>query len=170
LAVQAALVAAALATVHKALVRTEIAASIGAGMLPSIDPYLYGIDLTLREGRTLEEAEAALFAEIDKVIAGDITQAELDKAKKQARALYAYSTESVTNQAFMLAYYEHVTGDYNWFLTIEENIRAVTLEEVNEVAREYLVPSRRIVGWFVPTDEEGDDTEGDDTEGSYDYE
>jgi zinc protease len=152
---------------YRALVRSEIAASVGAGLLPSIDPYLYGIDLTLREGRTLEEAEAALFAEIDKVVAGDITQAELDKAKKQARALYAYSTESVTNQAFMLAYYEHVTGDYNWFLTIEENISAVTLDEVNEVARKYLVPSRRVVGWFVPTDdEEGDEDDGE----AYDYE
>ncbi|MCC7446992.1 MAG: insulinase family protein, partial [Anaerolineae bacterium] len=137
---------------YKALVRTELAASVGSGLLPSIDPYMYQIDVTLREGRTLEEVEAAVFAEIDKAINGAITQEELDKAKKQARALFAYSGETVTNQAFMLAYYEHVTGSYDWFLTFEERLRTITLEDVHEVAQKYLQPRQRTVGWFIPTE------------------
>ncbi len=140
---------------YQSLVKTELAASIGSGLLPSIDPYLYSIDVTLREGRTLEEVEAALFAELDKAVNAEITQAELDKAKKQARALFAYSGETVTNQAFMLAYYEHVVGDYNWFLTFEERLRTITLDDVHEVARCYLRPSQRTVGWFVPADSNG---------------
>jgi zinc protease len=141
---------------YQALVKTELAAGIGSGLLPSIDPYIYSIDVTLREEHTLEEVEAALFVELDKAIRGEITQVELDKAKKQARALFAYSGESVTNQGFMLAYYEHVVGDYDWFLTFEERLRAVTLEDVHEVAKQYLRPSQRTVGWFVPTENEGD--------------
>jgi len=137
---------------YKALVRTELAASVGSGLLPSIDPYMYQIDVTLREGRTLEEVEAAVFAEIDKAINGEIMQEELDKAKKQARALFAYSGETVTNQAFMLAYYEHVTGSYDWFLTFEERLRTITLEDVHEVAQKYLQPRQRTVGWFIPTE------------------
>ena len=117
--------------------------------------------MTLRDGRTLEEVEAALYAEFDKAINGEITQAELDKAKKQARALFAYSNETVTNQAFMLAYYEHVAGDYEWFLTFEERLREITLDDVHEVARKYLRPTQRIVGWFIPT---GEDEHGDDDE------
>ncbi len=144
---------------YKALVRTELAASVGSGLLPSIDPYMYQIDVTLREDRTLEEVEAALFAEIDKAINGEITQEELDKAKKQARALFAYSGETVTNQAFMLAYYEHVTGSYDWFLTFEERLRTITLEDVHEVAQKYLQPRQRIVGWFVPTEPTSDEIE-----------
>src|SRR5215471_18749799 len=143
---------------YRALVLTELAASFSSGLLPSIDPYVYGFDVTLRDGHSLPEVEAALFAELDKAINGEIMQAELDKAKKQARALFAYSTESVTNQAFMLAYYEHIAGSYEWFLTFEQRLRAITLDDVHEVARKYLRPSQRTVGWFVPT---GEDTEGE---------
>jgi zinc protease len=147
---------------YQALVKTELAASISSGLLPSIDPYLYSIDVTLREGRTLEEVEATLFAQLEKAVNGEITQAELDKAKKQARALFAYSGETVTNQAFMLAYYEHITGDYNWFLTFEERLRTITLDDVHEVARKYLRPSQRTVGWFVPTDSSSNAEDSED--------
>ncbi len=146
---------------YQSLVKTELTASIGSGLLPSIDPYLYAIDVTLREGHTLEEVEAALFAQIAKAVNGEITQAELDKAKKQARALFAYSTEAVTNQAFMLAYYEHIAGDYNWFLTFEERLRSITLDDVHEVAAMYLRPSQRTVGWFVPTGGNGSESDED---------
>jgi zinc protease len=145
---------------YQALVKKELAAGFSSGLLPSIDPYIYGIDVTLRDGRTLEEVEAAVYVELEKAINGEITQAELDKAKKQARALFAYSGETVTNQAFMLAYYEHIAGSYEWFLTFEERLRSVTLEDVHEVARTYLKPSQRTVGWFIPTG--GEDTDADD--------
>ncbi|HLY28812.1 MAG TPA: pitrilysin family protein [Aggregatilineales bacterium] len=142
---------------YQALVKTDLAASFSSGLLPSIDPYFYGIDVTLRAERTLEQVEAALFAELNKAIQGQITQAELDKAKKQARALFAFSSETVTNQGFMLAYYEHVTGSYEWFTTFEERLRAVTLDDVHDVAKHYLLPSQRTVGWFIPTGEGGSD-------------
>ncbi|PJF35676.1 MAG: insulinase family protein [Candidatus Thermofonsia Clade 1 bacterium] len=136
---------------YQALVKTELAASASSALHPTADPYLYSFDLTLREGRTLEEAEAALEAELQKAINGEITQAELDKARKQARALFAYSTERVTSQAFWLAYFEHVAGSYEFFLTFEERLRAVTLEDIQAVAQRYLRPQSRTVGWFVPT-------------------
>jgi len=141
---------------YKALVKTELAAAIGSGLMESIDPYLYSIYVTLREGRTLEGVEAAVLTEVDKAIAGDITQAELDKAKKQARALFAYSTESVSSQAYNLAFFEHIAGDCEWFLTFEERLRAVTLADIQDVAARYLRPSQRTVGWFVPTGADGD--------------
>ncbi len=149
---------------YKALVRTELAASAGAGMLATIDPYVYGIDVTLRDGRTLPEVEAALFAEIDKLRNGDVTQAELDKARKQARALFAYSGETVTGQAFWTAYFEHIAGGYEWFRDFESRLNQVTLADVHEVAAKYFHPSQRTVGWFVPTGdaEEMDETEDDE--------
>jgi zinc protease len=148
---------------YRALVKTELAASVSSGAWPSYDPFVYSFDVTLREGHTLEEVEAALFAELDKAINGDISQAELDKARKQARALFAYSTETVTNQAFWLAYFEHVAGSYEWFLDFEDRLRAVTLEDIQAVAKAYLRPSQRTVGWFVPTAHiEGADDDNDE--------
>ncbi len=147
---------------YRALVRTELAAGAGAGMSPSVDPYLYSVDVTLRDGRELAEVEAALFAEIDKLRNGDVTQAELDRARKQARALFAYSTETVTGQAFWLAYFEHAAGTHQWFAEFEARLNAVTLADVHEVAAKYLKPAGRTVGWFIPTGAAVDDEEGED--------
>jgi zinc protease len=144
---------------YQALVKSELAANFGSGLMPSIDPYLYGIDVTLREGHTLEEVEAAVYVELDKARNGEITQAELDKAKKQARALFAYDNETVTSQAFRLTYHEHVTGGHEWYLHFGERLQEVTLEDVVYAAQKYLLPTQRIVGWLVPT---GDEAEGDD--------
>jgi zinc protease len=151
---------------YQALVKSELVASLSSGLNESVDPFLYSIDAVLRENSTLEQVEAAILAEIDKAINGEITQAELDKALKQARALLAYSSETVTNQAFWLAYFEHVAGDHNWLYHLDERLRKVTLQDLQTVAKTYLHPSQRTIGWFIPTasDEEMDSDDSDDTD------
>lgn len=143
---------------YRALVETEIAAGVDGGLVPTIDPYLYQISATVRDGRTLEEAEAALDAEIERVREADISEAELNKAKKQARALFAYSTEGVTGQAFWLAFAENFAS-YDWFENYVDQLEQVTVDDVRQVARRYLHRRNRTVGWFVPT---GDDPNMED--------
>lgn len=138
---------------YKALVETELAAGIDGGLVPTIDPYLYSISATVRDGRTCEEVEIAILRELDRALSGDITEAELARAKKQARALFAYSTEQVSRQAFWLAFSENF-GGYHWFENYVQSLEAVTLADVNEVAHKYLTPKSRIVGYFVPTGED----------------
>lgn len=135
---------------YKALIETELAASVNGSLQPTIDPYLYSLYATVRSGRTHEEVETAITAEVERVRQGMITQRELDRAKKQARALFAYSTESVTGQAFWLAFAENFAG-YAWFEDYLTRLEAVTIEDVCNVAERYLTPQQRVVGWFVPT-------------------
>lgn len=144
---------------YKALVLTELAADVDASLIPTVDPYLMDINATVREGRTLAEVEAALDAELERIRREDISQAELDKAKKQARALFAYSTEGVSGQAFWLAFSE-VFDSYEWFEHYVERLSAVTVADVREAAQKYLDPRRRTVGWYVPTgDGSGEEVE-----------
>jgi zinc protease len=136
---------------YRALVETELATGVGGGLYPSVDPYLFNIVVTVRDGRTPEEVQAALDIELDRVCAGDITQAELDKAKKQARALFAYGTESISGQAFWLVFSENFSS-YTWYENYLDSLEAVTLDDVREVAHRYVRRSQRTVGWFVPVD------------------
>lgn len=145
---------------YKALVETELAASVDGGLTSTIDPYLYSIGVTLRDGRLPEEVEAALDEQIDKLVAGDATEHELQRAKKQARALFAYSTERVTMQAFWLAFAENFSS-YTWFENYVANLDAVTLEDVHETAAKYLRRQSRIVGYFIP---DNGDYAGEDEE------
>jgi predicted Zn-dependent peptidase len=47
--------------------------------------------------------------------------------------------------------YSEMFADYNWFLTYLENLAAVTPEEVQRVAQEYLQLRSRVVGTYIPT-------------------
>lgn len=145
---------------YKSLVETELAAAIYGGIIPTIDPYLYSFTLTLRDGNNHASVEAAFDAQIARIRSEDITQAELNKAKKQARALFAYSTEGVTGQAFWLAFAENFDS-YRWFEEYVQRLEQVTADDVRDVAERYLRPQQRTVGWFVPTGMAFDDDEYD---------
>jgi zinc protease len=148
---------------YRALVETELAADVDGGLMPSIDPYLYDFVVTVRPGRTLEKVEGALDEQINRAAQGDITQAELDRAKKQARALFAYSTERVSSQAFWLAFSENFES-YTWFEEYTRRLESVTVADVCEAAERYLRPQMRTVGWLIPTggEDEFDDEEDDE--------
>jgi zinc protease len=134
---------------YRSMVMSQIAAGVGASLIPTIDPFLMEFDVTVREGRTLEEAEAAFDEQIARIRNEDITEAELQKAIKQARALFAYSTEGVSGQSFWLAFCENFDS-YEWFDNYVDNLSAVTVADVREVAQKYLDPRRRTVGWYIP--------------------
>lgn len=133
---------------YRVLVETELASGVGGGLSPTCDPFLFTIQVTVRDGKTLDEVQTALDAELDR-LPDTISQADVDKAKKQAKALFAYGTERVTGQAFWLAFSENIAS-YAWYEHYLERLNAVTLEDVCNTAAQYLQPSQRTVGWFVP--------------------
>ncbi len=136
---------------YRALVETELAAGVEGGMVATIDPYLYTVTATVREGRTPQEVEKALDAEFERIAGGEIGEEEFEKARKQAKALFAYDSESVSSQGFWLGFAETLVGDYVWFGAYLERLMAVTLDDVRRVAADVFQRNRRTVGWYVPT-------------------
>ena len=94
-----------------------------------------------------------MFAEVDKLAQEPPPAVEVEKAIRQARAQFVYGTESVTNLGYMLGYLEvvHTADLYDTFL---DRLAAVTPEDVQRVVRQYLTPTNRTVGWFIPTGNE----------------
>lgn len=136
---------------YKALIETELAADVSGGMTATIDPYLYTISATVRDGRTCREVEEAIHAEVARMASGAISEQEFEKARKQAKALFAYDSESVTSQGFWLGFAETLVGDYEWFETFLDKLMAVTLDDVKRVCAEVFQSNKRVVGWYVPT-------------------
>ncbi len=133
-----------------ALVDKELAVSVGASMVSTIDPYLYSTVVTVHPRRKPEEVLEALDAEIHRVCQEPVLKEEIARAVKQARALFAYGLESITNQAFWLGHAE-MFATYDWFLTYLEKLSKVTIDQVQEVAKKYLRPQNRVVGTYLPT-------------------
>ena len=134
---------------YKALVETGLAAGVSGSLMPMLDPYLYSISATVRAGRSVDEVEAALNAEIERVLEEPISAGELHKAVKQSQAQFAYSSESVTNQGFWLGF-SSVVADTEWFESFLENLGAVTVEDVHRAAQTYLPRRNRTVGHYLP--------------------
>ena len=139
---------------YRALVDKEYVVSVRGGAQATIDPFMYTITMTIHPKRKPEEALAALDREIQRVREEKVSKEEITRAIKQARALFAYGSENITNQGFWMGYSE-MFADYNWFQTYLDTLSAVNAKDVQRVANEYFKPQSRVVGTYVPLDANG---------------
>ena len=136
---------------YRALVDKEYVVSVHGGAQATIDPFVYTISMTIHPRRRPQEALAALDREIQRVKEEKVSKEEITRAIKQARALFAYGSENITNQGFWLGYAE-MFADYSWFETYLDRLSAVTVKDVQRVANEYFKPQSRVVGTYIPQD------------------
>jgi zinc protease len=134
---------------YRALVDKEFAVSIHGGAQATIDPFLYTFSLTVHPKRKPEEALAALDKEIQRIKEEKVSKEEITRAIKQARALFAYGSENITNQGFWLGYAE-MFANYEWFQTYLDKLSAVTVKDIQRVANKYFKSQQRVVGTYVP--------------------
>jgi zinc protease len=134
---------------YRELVEGDLAAAVSASLPATIDPYMYSIRATVRTDRDPNQVVEVITSEIDKLVQEKVNQREVDKAIKQARALFAYGSESISNQAFWLGYSE-MFADYEWFETYLDRISEVNAEKILEVAQKYLLRQNRTIGIYRP--------------------
>jgi len=146
------------ARLYRALVETQLASSVGSSYHPSVDPFLFSLGATVREGREAGEVEEALLAEISRLQDTPPDKRELQVAIRQTQAQFAYSSESVTSQALTTGFLDMVDG-YERMDGILAELARVTPEEVLQVAQTYLTSDNRTVGTFVPTGNGGGSAE-----------
>ena len=136
---------------YRALVEGEISVSCHGSLQATLDPYLYTINLTVHPAHNPEEVLSAVDDEIKRVLDSPVTKAEIERAVKQAKALFAFSAENISNQAFWLGYSE-MFASYDWFVNYVEHLSQVTPEKVLQAAQTYLNPENRVVGFYTPGD------------------
>ena len=143
---------------YRALVEKELAVNVNGSLQATIDPFLYDITITVNPRHQPEEVIAALDAEIRRLQDGLVSPDEIARATKQARAMFAYGSENITNQAFWLGYAE-MFATYDWFVNYVDHLSKVTPAEVQRIAQTYLDPANRVLGIYQP-EPESPTTEG----------
>ena len=139
---------------YQALVDRDFAVAVNGSLQATIDPYLYTVLVVVHPDRKVEDVLAETDAQIAKVLDQRVNPDEIARAIKQAKALFAYGTESITNQAFWLGYAE-MFARYDWFLHYIDSLEKADPERVLQTARQYLDPARRVVGIYRPVNEGG---------------
>jgi zinc protease len=138
------------ARLYRALVERGLASSVSGGLMPTEQPFLYTVSVTVNEGASVASVEAALSEALAEVERDGITEAELAKAKAQLRARLVFDSDSVTNIAHQLGYYETIAS-VDLFTSAPSRIAAVTLEEAAAAARTVFAAANRTIGTFEPT-------------------
>lgn len=134
---------------YRALVDTELAVAAGSSFRPTLDPSLFLVYVTLAPGIDHRQAEEAVWREIVQIQQEGVRPSELEKAIKQTKAQFAYSSESVTHHAYWLGFSE-VVASAEWLDNWLSQLTAITVEDVQRVANYYLQPNKQTVGWYVP--------------------
>jgi zinc protease len=109
--------------------------------------YLVG---TPSEGKTVAEMEAGLRAEVVRVQAEGVTAEELNRARTQLVAAEIYKLDSMFAQAMEIGQLDSVGLPYRSGERIIEKLKAVTAEQVQEVAKRYFGDDGLTVGVLDP--------------------
>ena len=105
---------------------------------------LFSLTATPAPGKRPDELEPLLYAEIEKVVKEGITDDELARAKNGIRVAYYTRLESNSGIRESLAQAES-SGTYRDLLEAPKRVDAVTREDVQRVAKQYLVKESRNV-------------------------
>lgn len=138
--------------IHRSLVYDKkIALDAGSdysGMY--IDPFLFFLWATASPGKEIAEVEKALYDEIDRIKNEPPTERELQKAKNQIESFFIFSQDSLYMQAMMNGKFE-ILGSWTLKDKYLEEIKRVKPEDIQRVAKKYLIEDNRTVGILIPT-------------------
>lgn len=111
----------------------KLFSDINAYITSDIDAGLFIITGKLIKHVKMEDAEHAIYEEIDQIVKGEIGDYEIEKVKNKFESVYEFGQLSALNKATDLAYYE-LLGDAELINHEIEKYRSVTKEEIQNVA------------------------------------
>jgi len=136
---------------YQSLVRDKrlvLSADAGHDLLPR-DPGIFSLSADLLPGKEVSEVEKAFDQEIERLQKEPVGEQELKKVKNQIEASFIFGQDSIFIQAKLLAYHEIA---FHW-KAIDDylpSIQKVTPEDIQRVAKKYLIQDNRTVGILIP--------------------
>ncbi|MDB4915616.1 MAG: protease3 [Gemmatimonadetes bacterium] len=123
----------------------QLATNVTASKAESRGPGLFGIGITVAQGKPPADAEKAVMAEIEKIKAAPPADWEMDKAIANAQRNAIAQQESSLARAVLLSQYALFYNDPARINTRVARIKAVTAADVQRVAKQYLNANNRSV-------------------------
>jgi len=141
------------ARLNQRLVReTQLAidASAGYDLLSRGRQSVFALDATPSEGKTVAELEVALLQQIDNIKESGVTTEELDRVKAGVIAADVYKRDSMFYQGMQLGTIETIGFSWKILQDYPAKLRAVTPEQVQAVAKKYLLKDNLTIATLDP--------------------
>lgn len=103
--------------------------------------------------QAVDAVRQAVLEQLEQLRQDGVTQAELERAKRQTLAAVVLSAQTAEGLAARLAHGVINTGDVDYMNRYIEAVQRVTAEQVAEAARRFLRPQRLIAVTLLPADE-----------------
>ena len=114
------------------------------------DPSLFLLFGIANFGKSPKDIESSIQEEIEKVKTGTITDNELVKIRNQEETGFIEKNSTVQGKAIELANYYVFFGDANLINSEINKFMAVTKEDLQRVARQYLTEKNRTILYYLP--------------------
>ena len=134
----------------KALVESKLAQSVGMSFQLQHDPGLVEFSATLTRDQSLDAARDAIYKAIDDVITHPPTQEELERVRSQLLRSLENSLSNAQAIATGALNGAIAQGDWRLMFLQHDLLADVQAADLARVAKTYLKPSNRTVGYFVP--------------------
>lgn len=141
------------ARLNQRLVReTQLAidASAGYDMMARGRQSIFALDATPSEGKTVADLEAALIEQIENIKTSGVTVEELDRVKAGVIAADVYKRDSMFYQGMQIGTIETIGFPWKILEDYPNKLRAVTPEQVQAVAKKYLLKDNLTVATLDP--------------------
>nr|WP_242007087.1 pitrilysin family protein [Candidatus Nitrotoga sp. AM1P] len=140
------------ARLNKILVREkQLASNAGAEYdATSRGPSLFMLEGTPSEGKSVTEIEEGLREQIAILKRDGVNEDELKRAKAQVTASEVYKLDSLFYQAMQIGQMESIGLSYKTIPLILKKLQAVTAQQVQEVAREFLQDDQLTIAVLEP--------------------
>jgi predicted Zn-dependent peptidase len=104
-------------------------------------------------GKDINAVEQEMYAQIDSVIAGGVTESEFKKAKNIAESKFIQGKRGSLEKGMALADAYAMFGNTNYVNTEMERFNNVKREDLQRVAKKYFGTKNRVVMQFIPSSE-----------------
>lgn len=128
----------------------QLFSDVHAYITSSIDEGLFVIEGKLSDGVTVETAEAAVWAELDKISTAEVSEEELTKVKNKSESIMVFAEMSLLDKAMNLAYYE-LLGDAAGLNTEIDKYLAVDAPAILQAAKNTFVKEKCSTLYYLTT-------------------
>jgi len=133
------------------MIETKKATTVYAFSDAYKDPGLLYVLAEIPQDSSLEEGRRTLIETTSEIAEKVITDGEVERVKVDFLRRRDQEVANSSRLAVSLSEWA-AQGDWRLFFLHRDRIEKVTAEDVNRVAKEYLVRNNRTVGLFIPTD------------------
>lgn len=129
--------------------KSRLVQGVSAGHSSSLEDSIFFVSANMYE-QNLPKAEEKIFAIINDFQTKNVSNDDLERAKKMIERDTLYARESVSATASEIGYCTLLTGDWNFYNDYLTEIKKITAEDVKRVAKKYLDKDHAVISIITP--------------------